>query len=101
MPACPDLRHTRADGLMILDRPQHSGPTRAHDQCSRPEGAPQCAPRYAMQIPSILRNAFRSRLVGAVAPALLVLGGATGYAGPSTVTELRQDDPKPDKREAV
>jgi hypothetical protein len=69
-----------------------------------------------MQITPILRILLRSRLgglrsrllpgLGAAVPAVLALGlfaGVAAHATPasSAGTELRQDDPKPDKREAV
>jgi hypothetical protein len=75
------------------------------------QGAPPCASEDAMQIPLIHRSALRSRFVpgsGAAAFAVLVLGlgsagvvHATPAMGAPTAIELRQDDPKPDKREAV
>lgn len=64
-----------------------------------------------MQIPSSLHHALRSSLLsglGAAGSAVLALGlGALGaaHAAPASTsgaaTELHQDDPKPDKREAV
>jgi len=62
-----------------------------------------------MHITPILRTVLRSRLLPglcAAAPAVLALGLCAGVAAHATPassagTELHQDDPKPDKREAV
>jgi hypothetical protein len=76
---------------------------------STTQGAPPCASQDAMQNPLNHRIALRSRRLpgfGAAVTAALALGlgaGSAAYASPASSAHgaLHQDDPKPDKREAV